>query len=90
METLLAPRVEAFRDQQFKWAKELGIERADLKYGAAKAGTERSKPVMATAVAKLRTRTKATAMTVKATTKPKPKSKLKPKSKATRKRKAKA
>ncbi|KAK1221339.1 hypothetical protein PQX77_015860 [Marasmius sp. AFHP31] len=64
METPLAPRVEVFRNQQFEWAKELGIERADLTYGATKAGTERSKPVTAM-TAKLRARMKATA-TVKA------------------------
>ncbi|KAK1216119.1 hypothetical protein PQX77_021265 [Marasmius sp. AFHP31] len=90
METPLAPRVEVFRNQQFEWAKELGIERADLKYGATKAGTERSKPVTAM-TAKLRARMKATA-TVKAKAKAtaKVRATVKSRSKETGKGKARA
>ncbi|KAK1222024.1 hypothetical protein PQX77_015156 [Marasmius sp. AFHP31] len=43
--TPLATRVEDFRDKQLEWMKELKIQRADLVYGATKAGTERTKPV---------------------------------------------
>ncbi|KAL0569419.1 hypothetical protein V5O48_012546 [Marasmius crinis-equi] len=43
-DTLLAPRVIQFREEQFAWMKELDIQRADLAYGASKGGMERSKP----------------------------------------------
>ncbi|KAK1215580.1 hypothetical protein PQX77_021811 [Marasmius sp. AFHP31] len=44
--TPLATRVEDFRNKQFEWMKELKIERADLVYGATKAGTKQTKPVL--------------------------------------------
>ncbi|KAK1234582.1 hypothetical protein PQX77_002216 [Marasmius sp. AFHP31] len=44
MDQPLHPQVETFRKKQFQWADSLGIQRADLVYGTAKAGTERSKP----------------------------------------------
>ncbi|KAJ8089951.1 hypothetical protein PM082_018529 [Marasmius tenuissimus] len=44
MDQPLHPRVENFQKKQFECASALDIQRADLVYGAAKAGTERSKP----------------------------------------------
>ncbi|KAK1235929.1 hypothetical protein PQX77_000828 [Marasmius sp. AFHP31] len=44
MDKPLYPRVDSFRKEQFQWATALDIQRADLVYGATKAGTQRSKP----------------------------------------------
>ncbi|KAL0564850.1 hypothetical protein V5O48_017186 [Marasmius crinis-equi] len=44
MSTPLAPRVVEFRREQFEWMAELKMQRADLMYGATKAGMERSNP----------------------------------------------